>query len=262
MKFRHIEHDISLSPFVKRVMTFESAEKSTKTCLPFFADGFPGLMYQNTPNGLTIHPHEKLMPQLFLYGQTIAPIEIEILGEYELIIFQLHPFTLKILFGIEPKSINDDCFDLTHPDNPQMKSMLESISVATHLADKVKILSGYIHGLISERRLKIDPAIRMAIERILSVDGKLKLGLIAKELNMTKRTFERRFEAETGLLPKQFAKIIQFHRSLTQLSIKDYTLLTDVVYKNGYADQSHFIRVFKSFTGKTPTQFTQEINLD
>jgi AraC-like DNA-binding protein len=31
-----------------------------------------------------------------------------------------------------------------------------------------------------------------------------------------------------------------------------------VVYQNGYADQSHFIRVFKSFTGKTPGQFTRE----
>jgi len=52
--------------------------------------------------------------------------------------------------------------------------------------------------------------------------------------------------------------IIQFQNSLTQLTIKDYTILTDVVYNNGYADQSHFIRVFKSFTGKTPKNFAKK----
>ena len=36
---------------------------------------------------------------------------------------------------------------------------------------------------------------------------------------------------------------------------KDYTTLTDIVYENGFADQSHFIKVFKAFTGKTPKAF-------
>ena len=75
------------------------------------------------------------------------------------------------------------------------------------------------------------------------------------ELKLNERTLERRFLNEVGLSPKQFSKIIQFQLSLEQLTLKDFTKLTDIVYENGFADQSHFIKVFKAFTGKTPKTF-------
>ena len=56
----------------------------------------------------------------------------------------------------------------------------------------------------------------------------------------------------TYLAPKHFSKIIQFQVSLNQLQANDYSKLSDIVYDNGFADQSHFIRVIKAYTGKTP----------
>ena len=90
---------------------------------------------------------------------------------------------------------------------------------------------------------------------IISSKGQEDINTISKKFNASKRTLERRFFSETGLSPKQFAKIIQFSSSMDQLTTKDFSKLTDIVYENGYADQSHFIRVFKSFTGKTPKAF-------
>jgi len=74
-------------------------------------------------------------------------------------------------------------------------------------------------------------------------------------LHLNERTFERRFVAAVGISAKQFSRIIQFQQSLEQLTVKDYTKLSDIVYSNGFADQSHFIRVFKAFTGKSPKKF-------
>lgn len=242
-------------------MVFESNETDTKTNLPFFADGFPGLMYHETPNGLYVNPHRKRMPQLFIYGQTIEPIEIEIFGCYQIIIFQLYPFTLYTLFKLDPKSINDDCYELSFESNQIQNNILSGLTVDNNLFSKVKFLSAYIKKLIETKKSNFDTAIFLAINKILSTKGKCSLAETAKEVHLTKRTFERRFLSETGLLPKQFAKIIQFQNSLTQLSVKDFNSLSDVVYQNGFADQSHFIRVFKSFTGKTPKQFITETKL-
>lgn len=239
-------------------MVFESDEADTKTILPFFADGFPGLMYQETPNGLYVNPHKKLMPQLFVYGQTIEPIEIEIYGSYQMIVLQLYPFTLKALIKIDPKSINDNCYDLSLESTQVQNEILSELSLNNDLNSRVHLLTSYIENLIEAKRSKFDNSIYSAVKIILSAKGKCSLTETAKEVHLTKRTFERRFLSETGLLPKQFAKIIQFQNSLTQLSMKDFTSLTDVVYQNGFADQSHFIRVFKSFTGKTPNQFVTD----
>lgn len=236
-------------------MVFESDESDTKTNLPFFADGFPGLMFHETPNGLFVNPHKKRMPQLFIYGQTIEPIEIEIFGTYKMIVLQLFPFTLKSLFNIDPKSINDNCYDLSLESTQIQYHTLTELSKAINIDSKISLLTSYIRKLVDAKRNNFDNAIYSAIKIIISAKGKCNLADTAKQVNLTKRTFERRFLSETGLLPKQFAKIIQFQNSLTQLSVKDYTSLVDVVYENGFADQSHFIRVFKSYTGKTPKQF-------
>lgn len=195
------------------------------------------------------------MPQLFIYGQTIEPIEIEICGIFQIIVIQLYPFTLKSLFSIDPKSINDNCYDLGYQLIQVRSDLLEKLSYHRDSNSRINALTSYIGELIEAKKIRFDKAIHLAVKKILAAKGRLGIAEIAKAVNLTNRTFERRFLSENGLTPKQFAKIIQFHNSLTQLSVKDYNRLTDVVYQNGFADQSHFIRVFKSFTGQTPKQF-------
>jgi AraC-like DNA-binding protein len=56
-----------------------------------------------------------------------------------------------------------------------------------------------------------------------------------------------------GTSPKQFAAIVRLRNLIDQYSGVD--TLTDVAHKAGYFDQSHFIKDFQSFTGKTPKQF-------
>lgn len=116
------------------------------------------------------------------------------------------------------------------------------------------MLTDYVTDLIEWRKKSFDGAIYRAIKKILVSQGNCNIAETAMEVNLTPWTFKRRFLSETGLTPKQFAKIIQFDRSLSQLSANDYKTLTDIAYQNGFADQSHFIRVFKSFTRKTPKQ--------
>jgi len=81
MNFKTVKPDKSISLFVKSILVFEENETDQKTVLPFFADGYPGLICQETTNGLLVNPQNKLMPTLFLYGQTIHPIELAITGE-------------------------------------------------------------------------------------------------------------------------------------------------------------------------------------
>ncbi|MGH2624163.1 MAG: DUF6597 domain-containing transcriptional factor, partial [Sphingobacterium sp.] len=84
----------SVDIFVKNIWAFEQ-NKNVHTSLPFFADGYPGLIYQQSDKGLTVSPFNKRMPELFLYGQTISPISLEIEGPFRIVVFQLFPFVPK-----------------------------------------------------------------------------------------------------------------------------------------------------------------------
>lgn len=254
MNFQNIIPDKSISLFVKNIWVFESEGKSVKTSLPFFADGFPGLMFQQTENGLIVKPHGKKMPEIFLYGQTINPIVLEISGTYLIIIFQLYPFVLRTFFDVLPQSINDNCYYL---DNTKgyISKLNQQLIVCKTINEKIDIISNLLSHYFENKKQKLDLEIRKAIIEIMATKGQENIRAIAEKQNLNLRTFERRFLKETGLPPKKFAKIIQFQASLEQLSVKDYTKLTDIVYENGFADQSHFIKVFKAFTGKTPKNF-------
>jgi len=254
MNFQNILPDQSVSLFVKNIWVFESEERAINTSLPFFADGFPGLLFQQTENGLVVKPHDKKMPEIFLYGQTINPIVLEISGTYLLIIFQLYPFVLRTFFELLPQSINDNCYYLDNTNGAISKLNQELISCKT-IPEKIAVISDLLLHYFDTKKQNLDLEIRKAIVTIMTTKGQENIRTIAEKLNLNLRTFERRFLKETGLTPKQFAKIIQFQASLEQLSVKDYTKLTDIVYENGFSDQSHFIKVFKAFTGKTPKHF-------
>ncbi|RYY69813.1 MAG: AraC family transcriptional regulator [Chitinophagaceae bacterium] len=258
MDFKTIIPDKLISLFVKSILVFEEQDKKQKTILPFFADGYPGLIFQETSNGLLVNPHNKLMPAFFLYGQTIHPIELEMTGAYKLIVFQLYPFVLKSFFNVEPKDLNDNCYNLDQVEgNKGIETVLE-LKEAQHFKDRVEIITSFLLSLFENKQKELDLTIAGGIKQIINRKGQLNIEELYKELHLTERTFERRFFKSVGVNAKQFAKIIQFQHSFEQLTLKDYTKLTDIVYANGFADQSHFIRVFKAFTGKTPLAFKSQ----
>ncbi|MDQ8749729.1 helix-turn-helix domain-containing protein [Elizabethkingia miricola] len=251
MSFQEIIPDEPLSLFVKNIWIFEDDKNPDITRLPFFADGHPGLLFHKIDRGLTVIPHLKEMPDLFIYGQTITPIELEIKGSYTVIVYQLYPFVLKSFYEIEPQRINDNCYI---PEDTE--EVMNNLRIVNDPHKYRQLIESYLLRNFEKKKDNLDFKIRRALGMIIAGNGTEFIGHIAQELDFNIRTFERRFLAETGLSPKQFSRIIQFQTSLQQLTSKDYNKLSDIVYENGFSDQSHFIRVFKAFTGKTPKYYS------
>ena len=59
----------------------------------------------------------------------------------------------------------------------------------------------------------------------------------------------------SGMRPKDIKKIIRLDQALKSISQTSIRSWSGFAYELGYADQSHFIREFKNFTGYTPLQY-------
>jgi AraC-like DNA-binding protein len=247
--------DASISAYVKNIYILENNEPDTLNVLPFFADGYPGIVFSMAPKGVFLHPQNKLLSTFFLYGQTIHPIELSISSVYRLIVFQLFPFAAKSLLNVNPKELNDECFDLSPISHQNIDNFVEKVKNTEGVAIQIDLITTLLKILIDQTSTSIDVRIQEAIQIILNKKGKINIKDLREQLHITERTFERQFLAQVGVTPKQFAKFIQFQISLNQISDENYTRLTDVVFDNGFADQSHFIRNFKRFTGKIPSDF-------
>ncbi|MBL4755982.1 MAG: helix-turn-helix transcriptional regulator [Flavobacteriales bacterium] len=251
----------SLEPFVKDIYLLESDKENTDHKFPFYADGFPGIIYSRSSNPFYLQPKNIELSDFYLYGQTIEPISLRTEGAFHLVGMRLYPFTVRILLGIDPKVLNDDCFDLILVDGVDTQLTLDKLRQTDDSSNIVDILTNYFHELLENESISADWRIQLAINLILNSNGMISIKEIRNKLFVGERTLERHFLKEIGVTTKQFAKIIQFSSSLKQMTETDYYNLTEIGYDNGFADQSHFIREFKRYAGKTPSEFQKQISL-
>jgi AraC-like DNA-binding protein len=83
------------------------------------------------------------------------------------------------------------------------------------------------------------------------------VNILSENTGVHYKKLERIFARYTGYNPKNFSRVIRFYKAAKQIH-KAPRALTGVGLNNGYYDQSHFIRDFKAFTGKSPSQFSLE----
>ncbi len=215
-------------------------------------DGCPGLIFQRPEAGALIRESKKL-PEMFLYGQTTKNVEIASLGASKAtgVIFQ--PNGLKSVFGLNAGELTNDCVDVQSL--PGYNRLPEQLAAAGAVSTQVDILSAWLYKRISGNTAAADPQVDYAVAQIAAANGAISLRDLQEKLQLTERTFERRFKEQVGITPKLFSRICQYQASLHQLKRNDYSKLSDIAFENDYADQSHFIRSFKEFTGCSPYQF-------
>lgn len=252
MKSYNLVPPISISGYVKDIRIYNNESEELRTILPFFADGYPGIIYHTAVNKMTLLPSGQLMKPFFIYGQTLHPIELTIDGRFQMVIFQLYPFALRSLFNLDAQNLNEDCFDLTNAEATTMEKLLHENSQEGCVSLITKLISGKIATVSQPTDL-----IKDTIHLILESNGTISIKEINEKLNINERSLQRLFRQEVGISPKKFAKIIQFQASLEQLSKEEYFKLSQIAYDKGFADQSHFIRIFRQYTGNTPSAFVK-----
>lgn len=82
-----------------------------------------------------------------------------------------------------------------------------------------------------------------------------------KSQKLSIRQLERNVKKYTGLTPKNISKLGRFYNVLEQIKFKQFDInFTELAFENKFADQSHLIREFKSFSDISPGQFIKDIN--
>jgi AraC-like DNA-binding protein len=95
-----------------------------------------------------------------------------------------------------------------------------------------------------------DPVIRHACDRIAASKGACRIEDLAKEVDLSRRSLERRFIDHIGATPKKVSRVIRLRYAITQKS--QASSWAEVAFAAGYCDQSHMIHDFVELCGMTP----------
>lgn len=100
--------------------------------------------------------------------------------------------------------------------------------------------------------------IRFSEDMISKCRGNISIKNLLEFGNVSERTFERKFRTAVGMTPKYFARVLRFNKVCQLKDSNPHLTWHDIIYECGYYDQNHFIKDFKSFTGKAPTSFFEK----
>lgn len=215
----------------------------------FFADGLVGLIYCETDADIFISGEQT--KKLFLFGQTIKPVQVSYRQSFSIIVFCFEPYALRYLFGIDASQLTDTCIDFDMIDNKLGISLEDN----TDTPSRISTITDYLIRTESRLKRSVDDRIAFSTGKMIRQAGNVSLQELREELYLTERTFERQFLQYVGVTPKVFSKICRFNHAIKKLENKQFENLTQLAYSSGYADQSHFIRHFKDFTSMTPTEY-------
>jgi AraC-like DNA-binding protein len=102
-----------------------------------------------------------------------------------------------------------------------------------------------------------DQIVPEAVRRIILARGDTDFAALARELGVSIRQLQRRFNASVGLPPKLFARMQRFIHVFHAMG-KPPCKWVDTAVACGYYDQAHLIRDFKRFSGETPAALLAE----
>ncbi|RAJ81989.1 helix-turn-helix protein [Chitinophaga dinghuensis] len=251
MDFQHIVPPAYLQPYVRYFWALSSSTVAdTPKTFKTIADGSPGLIFQHSDKG-HFEQFGKQLATVFLYGQATTFTEIISPASFQTIGVYFHPHALKSVFGLNAQDLTDGCMEISG-------QLPEQLLNATNTQQQIDILAAYLYKNILLHQGLTDAALYHALQRITNSAGNISLKTILDELQMSERSFERKFLQHIGMTPKLFARICRFQASLNQLRNNQFTRLSDIAFEQEYADQSHFIRAFKEFAGTAPLKYQRQ----
>ena len=101
--------------------------------------------------------------------------------------------------------------------------------------------------------------IQSAAKMLYLQKGQFRVAELADHCNLSTRQLQRQFQDVVGVSAKTLARSIRFEEVRKRLMFDPEQSLTTLAYKHGYADQAHFIRDFKEFSDRTPSEFAREM---
>lgn len=240
-----------LKDYVKEFMVVESQTAlkletlpSTSVSLNFL---LRGKIKMKQRNNLMV-----TLPKSFAFGIARNSLNFEISNNTILFVVKLNPGMASSLINTPISDFFENFIPLDRVfDSKQILFLEKQFEKKTKYKHIIGIIEKF---LIQEIQwLQTNELIKVALHRIIEADGDISIRSLINELPISRDSFEKKFRAQVGTSPKQFSNIVRF-RGLFENSQKRFNLTT-IALNAGYYDQSHFIKEFKSITGKRPSDF-------
>lgn len=222
-------------------------------CFHAGGDGGPAIDRIVTEYGQLEQP-----PSLFLYGHVTVLSAMHFRsGPFVTIQAVLKPNALKTLFRIDAADMANRSWE---PGGFGAKALAMRLTETSEREQQVGLIRDFIASRL-ERAGPRDTLVEQSLELIRSHIEYISVKILLELLHVSERTFQRRFYRSTGVTPQFYIRVKRFNEAIRLMNTGRYERLSDVAQALQFHDQSHFIRDMREFSGITPRNVSQKVNL-
>ncbi len=250
-----------LQPFVECYFTWQSINEPVRNLIVESPPtGFCSIVFNcGDDYFLQNKKYEKLaVPKQFIAGQSIYSYKLFLNGNISITGIVFKPAALATLFGLPTYEYTEERIPLNNVFKSSFfGSWIEKIEKTAEPNEKVKLLEEFLLLHYNENKPQPDH-IDYAANLIVEKNGMINVADIMKEVFMSRRNFERKFFKKVGLSPKYYARIRRMAYLMNIIAGKKKVDWAYIFSQCEFYDQSHFIKDFIEFTGRTPQQYIEE----
>jgi AraC-like DNA-binding protein len=170
----------------------------------------------------------------------------------------LAPLGAYTLLGAPVAGLRGEFVDLADVFGPDGRRLGEMVREAPTWRRRFALVDDFLLGR-AEVGPQPAPEVAHAWRRLVDTGGRAAIGALAREIGWSHRHLVARFREQVGVTPKTAARLIRFDRVGRLLGEPSSVRWADVAAEAGYADQSHLVREFRTFTGMTPGGYLESV---
>ena len=245
----------ALQPYVRYYWVLKSRESFSTLTFPI---GCPQIIFHK--RSPLFSPELSISQnKVTISGQVNFPAHVCSDGDTEMIVTVFQPHAIGLFIDTPPSLFYNLEISGYEVENRNLNELASRIFDCRDNGQCVRMIELWL--LAKLRDISVSNFVRIgSAVRMLMKTPSTSVSELAGIACIGKKQFERLFNASVGMNPKEYARVVRLQKSLWQMQCgcdDD----TGIAYVCGYADQSHFIRECKMFSGCTPGKLRNEYRL-
>ena len=232
-----------LQPFIRYYWILNTDENLDTLTFPI---GCPQLIFHRRTR-FYIPELESEQARFSISGQVNFPARIQSSGDVETIVVVFYPHAIGTVFNIPVSSFYNQEIDGYSLCDKSLNKLADEVLNGDDSVEAVKMIEKWLLSRLAESEIYNFQRVGTSLRQLFT-DNTISVENMAQRACLSRKQFERVFFNAVGMKPKEYSSVVRFQKSLwlMQNGNRDFA---DIAYSCGYADQSHFIRECRHYSG-------------
>lgn len=193
-------------------------------------------------------------PDYTLIGLYTRPYDVQFRNHVKVFGIRFKPEAIYHAFGLPAAEVHHSFIDMETAADRLFGEFCLRLRESDSTTQMISLTENYLLKKIRSSRLNLY-YLNKAAALIRESNGSISVDELAGKVYISTRQLEREFKNKLGLSPKSYIRIARLNQVNRKIQSGERIDLTELSFSSGYADQAHFIRDFKQFTGESPKVF-------